>query len=467
MQIARWIFLSILCFTELSAVTTISSISAGGMTISSPGLYVFGNDITWSPTGAGQAILITASGVTLDMQNFTLQSTTTAFNTTGISAIGASNLIIKNGTIANMGLQGISCDLCLSPFIYNITVDGLNANDIATYTVPTGILVTASGNAIVANCTVKNLDVTTGSLAAIQFTGTIGSLVSNCTVLNLLNRDGACTGIGHLLCDTAIVESCTLNYLTAQFGSNLNTEGHTAIGIIPVFSTNLVIRDCTVSNVTGCCDDAHGMSVFECSNAVVKNCKVNTVIDGVTGTQTGAKATGIEIYASNTKVIKCSAKNITAINPQDKQATGFSCAQSTGVKFIKCYAENVVVVDQNGNQNSSLGYGTGFGWAPDPRPDFLKPAIDVQYKHCTAKNCQVGFDSWFHINSSWKHIHSICNGIAVLDLNDSSQRTLSCDACSECGCTQSGCYPSPITVTITNVASNNTFSHVHEKYCNN
>jgi hypothetical protein len=40
---------------------------------------------------------------------------------------------------------------------------------------------------------------------------------------------------------------------------------------------------------------------------------------GSFATQTGAKATGIEIYASGVKVIKCTVKNITAINPQDKQ----------------------------------------------------------------------------------------------------------------------------------------------------
>lgn len=468
MQITKWIFFIIICLTchlEVSASNIITTIPPSGIVINTPGTYVFGNDITWSPSGDGQAILIQSKDVTLDLQNYKLQSTTTAFNTTGILAVSVENLVINNGTIANMGLGGIKCDLCSHIRIQNIIVDGLNLNDIVTYTVPTGILVTDSADAIIDGCIVKNIDVTTGSLAAIQLTATLYSSVLNCEVHDLINRDGACTGIGHLLCDFAFVDSCIIDNLKSEFVSNLNTEGHTTIGIIPVLSTNLTIKNCSISNIIGCCDDAHGISVFECLNALVKKCKINTVLDGIGPEKTGAKATGIEIYASGVKVIKCSAKNITAINPQDKQAAGFSCAQSVGVKFIKCCAENVNVFDENGKQNSSIGYGVGFGWAPDPRPEFIVPSVNILYKYCKAIKCQVGFDSWFHIDSVWTHVHSICNGISILDL-DNSQRTLSCNPCSECGCNQTGCYPTPITITINNVAKNNKFLHVKAKYCN-
>lgn len=450
---------------EVSGLNTITTIPPNGIVINTPGTYVFGNNITWNPIGNGQAILIDSNDVTLDMQNFKLESTPTSFSTVGILATTVNNLVIHNGTIANMGLSGIKCELCQNILIEKMIIDGLNLNDIINYTVPTGILVTTSSNAVIKRCTVKNIDVTTASTAAIQLTETLYSSVLNCRVHDLINRDGACTGIGHLLCDFAVVKSCVLKHLQSKFVSNLNTAGHTAIGIIPVFSGNLQIKNCTVSNITGCCDDAHGISIFECLNAVIKKCKVNKVLDGVGAAQTGAKATGIEIYASGVKVIKCSAKNITAINPQDKQAAGFSCAQSIGVEFLKCHAENVHVFDEHGNQSPSIGYGVGFGWAPDPRPEFIVPAVDILYKYCTAKKCQVGFDSWFHIDSTWEYIHSICNEIPILNLNQ-PPRTLSCNACSECGCQEIGCFPTPLTVTIENVARNNTFSHVKANCCN-
>lgn len=460
--------LSLVCLTftfeaHASDKISITEIPANGIVINAPGTYVLENDITWTPNGNGQAIFIQAPNVILDFQHHTLSSATTSFYTTGVVAVFSENLTIRNGTIANMAYRGIDCEGCANVMIRHITVDGLNIENTAVYTVPVGILVSASEAATIYKCKVKNIDVMTGSCAAIQITGTTNSLIYKCDVYNLLNRDGACTGIGHLLSSFAEVQSCKLDKIESQFIDNLNTQGHTAIGLIPFITTNLTIHDCKVSNVTGCCDDAHGISVFECTNTVVKECKVENVLDGNGPAQTGAKATGIEVYGSDVEIIKCSVKNIMAINPQDKQATGFSCAQGSRIKFIKCHAKDVSVVDQNGSQNPALGYGTGFGWAPDPR--IVEPAVNVLYEDCSAKRCQVGFDSWFHIDSVWKRISSKCNDIDILIQDDSAQRTLSCDACSECGCTFTGCYPNPFSITINNVAQNNTFLYVHEKHC--
>jgi hypothetical protein len=363
-----------------------------------------------------------------------------------------------------MSYRGIDCTTCPQTAIKYITVDGLSIENTAVFTVPVGILVSASTQALVYKCNVKNIDVKTGSCAAIQMTGVISSQISDCNISNLRNRDGACTGIGHVLCDFANVQSCELDGITTEFIDNLNTEGHTAIGIIPFSSTNLSFTDCKVSNVTGCCDDAHGISVFECTNTVVENCDVFNILDGAGPAQTGAKTTGIEVYGSNVQVINCKVNYISAINPQDRQATGFSCAQGSNIKFIKCEAKNVKVYNELGIEDITKGNGTGFGWAPDPR--IVEPAIDVLYNKCSAKYCQVGFDSWFHINSVWDHIYSKCNDIPILNLGDDARRTLSCDACSECGCTFAGCFPAPFVITITNVASNNVFMNVKVKNCN-
>jgi hypothetical protein len=469
MQTTKWILLSLLLFTLAFEVKAsgqeivIAEIPPSGIVIDSPGTYVFQNDITWSPTGNGQAILIQSKDVTLDLQGYKLICETNSFYTTGIVALLSENLTIKNGTIANMAYRGIDCTACSGIEIKHITVDGLNIENTVVYTVPVGILVSASSTVFVHKCKVRNINVRTGSCAAIQMTGTINSRIWNCHVSNLLNRDGACTGIGHLLCDFADVKSCELDGIKSEFIDNLNTAGHTAIGLIPFISTNLYLRDCKISNITGCCDDAHGISVFECTNAVVRNCKVLNVLDVAGPARTGAKATGVEVYGSDIQVVKCSADYISAINPQDKQATGFSCAQGSRIEFIKCHARNIKVYNEIGIEDVSRGYGTGFGWAPDPR--IIEPAVNVLYKKCSAKYCQVGFDSWFHIDSIWEDIHSKCNGIDILNLDDSAQRTLSCDACSECGCLFPGCYPAPFTITITNIAKNNIFLDVKIKGC--
>jgi len=468
-----WILLWIFClsiwkqsdiFGEEDLIPhVIERIPPSGIVINESGTYVFEKNLAWNPISDGAAITIQANDVILDLQGHTLKSSITSFKTIGILAIESENLKIVNGKIQNMGLSGIQCNLCIGPSIRKIVVDGLNLNDTAEFIVPTGILTTACINVTIDRCTVKNIHVKTASSAGIQLTGTLTSKVTNCKVKNLLNKDGACSGIGHLLCVDALVKSCKLNKIQTQFIDNLNTEGHTAIGLIPFLSTNITIQECSISNVVGCCDDAHGMSVFICSNAIVEKCKVSNVLDGAGPAHKGAKATGIEIYANDVSISDCFVENIFAINPEDKQATGFSCAQSTGVTFLRCTAENVQVFNEHLEQSPSLGFGTGFGWAPDPRPSLLLPAINVLYQDCTAKHCQVGFDSWFHIDSVWDHITSIDNKIAVLNQGDDAQRTLSCDPCSECGCHQIGCFPTPYTVTVSNVARNNIFLHVTKK----
>ena len=226
----KWLILGLVGFAFSSEVSAsgqhshstpipqvITEIPVGGLVIDTPGTYVFETNLTWSPIADGQAILITASDVTLDLQNYTLESDITNFNTTGIRATAVVNLTIKNGTVANLALKGIQCEFCSQIVIEQMTVDGLNRQNIVDYTVPVGILVNNSITALIDRCTVKNIDVTTGSLAAIQLTETLSSKVSHCQVMNLVNRDGACTGIGHLLCDQAEVKSCTLTNLQSEF----------------------------------------------------------------------------------------------------------------------------------------------------------------------------------------------------------------------------------------------------------
>jgi hypothetical protein len=193
------------------------------------------------------------------------------------------------------------------------------------------------------------------------------------------------------------------------------------------------------------------MSVFLDAFVTVTNFTARAVTDGVTPSNSGAKATGLEVYGAGVLINDCSVENIKAINPQDKQSTGFS-AWGAAIKFSNCKATGVIVCDENGNQNSGLGYGAGFGWAPDPRIPFRNlGAYKVEYVDCSASDCQVGFDTWFHIDSTWTDISCTNCGITVL-VEPGASRTLSCDPCSECN--------PPITAVITNIASGNSYPPV-------
>lgn len=158
----------------------INNIPPNGMLITAPGTYVFGNDITWSPTSAAVAITIEANNVILDMRGFTLQSIPTLFKTIGILATASTDLQIINGTIKNLGLFGIECSKCINVTINKVVIDGLNVNDTVNFTQPAGILASECVNVSIKKSTVKNINVQVASVSGIQFNSTIGANVTYC-----------------------------------------------------------------------------------------------------------------------------------------------------------------------------------------------------------------------------------------------------------------------------------------------
>ena len=143
--------------------------------------------------------------------------------------------------------------------------------------------------------------------------------------------------------------------------------------------------------------------------------------------------------------------DVRAINPEDLQAAGFSAWGPT-IQFQRCTANSVTV--QNDNHVANMR-GIGFGWAPDPRAEFSGTgALFVTYADCTANNCDVAFDTWNHVLSTWTN-PTVTNCTIGFLVEPGAQRTLSCDACSECPGPPYG--PSPATVTLTNFETLNSY----------
>jgi hypothetical protein len=258
-----------------------------------------------------------------------------------------------------------------------------------------------------------------------------------------VNNDGAVQGFSYIKCINVTTSGCVAQSLQSHFNGNVLTSGHTVLGFCPILSWNLSYANCSASGLTGCCDDCHGMSVFLDGQVTVSGFQANNIVDGVSPSNSGAKATGLEVYGVGVTVTDCTVSNIKAINPQDKQATGFS-AWGLAIQFERCEAGNVTVQDDFGTGSQ----GIGFGWAPDPRTYFNFGAYAVTYTDCTANQCQVGFDTWYHVNSTWvRPVETNC-AIDFL-VQPGATRTLSGDPCSECS--------PPITVTLTNIASGNTY----------
>lgn len=437
---------------------TIKKISPSGITIDKSGNYLFSNNIAWNGNNNTSAITITANNVTLDLKNHTLINTNINKTnvTIGITVIGANNITIKNGTIKNMSYKGISINTCSNPMISNIIIDTLFLENLITrFITPSGIFIQSSTNIDLQKCLIKNINVKTDSSAGIQLLNCLNGTITDCNVKNMQNQDGAIQGYSYVVCTNIVTKNSNSCCFQSFFNGNIETSGHTVLGFVCIVCDGLTYMDCSAKNMIGCCDDVHGMSIFVNINVNICNFNAKKIIGGVMPYNTCAKATGIEVYGSNVTIKNSKANEIYAINPQDKQSTGFSCAGGSNIQFVQCIASNVYVLNDQMKKDISKGNGTGFGWAPDPRPIFRLPVTNVSHKKCIAKNCQIGFDSWFHIDSLWKNIISCNCTIGLLD-DSTEKRTISCNACSEC-------IPD-ITITLDNVANNNTFEDV-ENFC--
>lgn len=431
----------------------IRSIPSAGIVIESPGTYTFADDILWTPNDVQcAAITIQCSDVTLDLRGFTLRASISdkSQQITGILVLGSAtspitNITIGNGTVADLAEHGILATSVCGLNISRITVTGVCMQNLATRLMtPAGIKVSKSEDVAISNCSVTQLNVTTDSCAGIFLLSTIAATVHDCRTSGLVNNDGAVQGFSYIQCINVTTRGCTAENLQSHFNGNVKTTGHTVLGFCPILCWDLNYIDCSASVLTGCCDDCHGMSVFLDGNVTVNRFGADHIVDGVSPSNSGAKATGLEVYGVGVTVMDSAVSYVKAINPQDKQATGFS-AWGLAIEFERCSAGNVTAQDDFGNGS----HGAGFGWAPDPRPYFCYiGAVDVTYTDCIAEQCQVGFDTWYHVDSTWtRPIHTNC-GVDIL-VEPGATRTLSCDPCSEC--------KPDISVTLTNIAKGNTY----------
>lgn len=439
---------------QIQAGNVIERIPSAGIVIQSPGTYTFGGNISWSPNRAQcSAITILSSDVTLDLAGFTLTASAPD-KTQQISGIvvgsasvpAITNVSIKNGFVANVPEHGILAANVGYLTISDVTVTGVCMENLCTRLLtPAGIKVSGSTNVTISNCSVKNLNVTTDSSAGIMLLTTNPATVTNCSVSSLVNNDGAVQGFGYINCENVTTTHCMAESLQSHFNGNVKATGHTVLGFCPIFCSSLSYVHCSASKLTGCCDDCHGMSVFLDGAVSVSGFTADQVTDGVSPSNSGAKATGLEVYGAVVSVTNCTVSNIKAINPQDLQSTGFS-AWGLAIEFDGCTATNVSVVDDF----HTGARGEGFGWAPDPRPMFSNtPATGVTYKNCTADRCDVGFDTWNHVLSTWTNpTYTNCT-VAILADPKGATRVLSCDPCSECN--------PAFSVALVNQASGNTY----------
>lgn len=452
---------------EIQLTNDINTIPSNGIKINTPGTYYLTQDIIWLP-GTNEksiAINITCSDVVLDLNGhkITAVSLDHTAEIVGINAgslEGCNNITIQNGKLVNMSLHGISVGLTSNLNIVNVTVKGSEYTYFGTDPLVTasGIYVEFSNYVNITRCTVTGVKVTSPAYAGIQLFASTNATISNNYLNNLVNLDGTVTGFSYVEgCKKVTTFNCHSSEFRSHYQANplgkTTTFGHTVLGFLPTACSNLHYENCTATNLRGCCDDCHGMSIFDSNDVTVTAFRATGILDGDAPVNTGAKSTGLEVYGNNITVKFSVVENIFAIVPQDKQSCGFSAA-GNNITFESCVANNVLVFDENRNITNNYdkyGYGIGFGWAPDPRKPFVDMyAKDTIYVNCGAISCQVGFDTWNHIDGKWENWTVENCDINVLQ-QPGAKRIFSMNNCSE--------LPPDMTspMVISNNASNNDF----------
>ena len=380
------------------------------------------------------------------VQNINLQSTnnnTALAEVGGIFAIGCANFTNVNVSISsvtdNCGVaEGIGIIDTLGTTILKSTISDISTGEGATSNMVGHTCLGMVFSPTRLSCNITGATVTSGGSGYSGYPLVTISAVTN---------DAGSNGYGYAQVSPSgqvtniIVTGIGTNYETfpnvtiagpgtgAEAVVQPNQVSYTTIG----YCGNIRIEDCSISNITGAIDDAHGISLFTVTNAVIRRTHVNGVTDGANAYGFGgSKATGFENYGNpvptncNIVVEDCFAENITAIGPADLAANGFSAA-GNGIRFIRCRAANVQVTGTNRlDPLAAPGVAAGFGWAPDVRVQNLYPARNTIIEGCTVTGTPVCFDTYNFQNSLWRNNRGVVipNGIRYLQEPIGTSRTI-------------------------------------------
>lgn len=202
-------------------------------TISQPGSYV----LTGNRVSANTAIVIGASGVTLDLNGYAASCTTTATAVISVSSAADMDVVIRNGIVSG-GTIGVS----IPNSITNVLVEDLLISRAKTY----GIRVNtpATRDVVIRRCVVTDIGATTvaadGSLTigGISVSGS-SVVIEECVVQRLIyNGSGTGTLNGISTAGSTVVRGCAFT----------SSPSVTGTGVLAGVGT--LYRDNTVSGFT-------------------------------------------------------------------------------------------------------------------------------------------------------------------------------------------------------------------------
>lgn len=431
-----------------SIAITPDDIGSKGIIIKKPGHYRLCTKkgvLHWKPSKSVSMITIDADNVILDLNDsIIVQKPNSNFASTAINILpGHKNITIRNGSLdgftadailgasadqllienmlitdninrqayaPNLVFASINLYSCLNVALQNINVSGTIVNS-SHDILGAGILILNTGNFLIENCKVTELEVDAGTISQSVGISTILSfngVIRNCNVSDCTSS-GIMAGLDYVFAENILTENCIANY---------NTGIQTTSGYYPQISDSLQFINCEANNNRSNCQDCHGFPYFISSNGFFSNCRAlnNAAVNSTGGFN--EKATGFEILVCiNCVVENCEASNNIATNPIRHYAAGFANGNSTNVVFRDCVSIGNIAI-------GNVSRGVGFGPALDPR--FSAPSIGTIWENCIAEGNfgdaqSIGFDLFGQIGAilsgSVSQNHgsvAVNNGIGIL-----------------------------------------------------
>jgi hypothetical protein len=206
-----------------------TSITSLPYTINTPGGYRLTTNLALSSGTA--AITINCDNVVLDLDGFTIVNTTQQ-GAHGITAVGRSNVTIRNGTLRGFWLAMTLQSYPTAPMPTGIVVEDMKVLESKLG----GIALANVSGAIVRRCNIANTISQDDQAIGIRVSGATARVIDNNVHRTKGNTSFMPTGIDVSGCDGSVVERNTISNplpLTPSdytMGINANGEGITVVG---------------------------------------------------------------------------------------------------------------------------------------------------------------------------------------------------------------------------------------------
>jgi hypothetical protein len=284
------------------------SFGVGGLTpfvISNPGVYIFGENITFNPAIASQAIIIATSDVVLDLKCFTLQQGNLTAGVDGIRInSGHSDVTVRNGTVSNFTRAGITVQSNnLRPIIKNVTflscavrgieVLGIVGNPIQdaeiTYctidscsqgaTGDFAFLIQQANTCIISFCDIRKCGVTGQALSALR--------ADTCNELDV-NSLNAFDNRGSTLFGIQLLAPTRSSFINCSVNANIATGALTGIDMSGAANQFNIFDNCQILTNTAGANFVGASLGANTNNNMFVNCNVSW--------NNGTSAVGVTLF---------------------------------------------------------------------------------------------------------------------------------------------------------------------------